>query len=161
MEYEYDSSYETIGERIRTSRKEAGYSQEALINELQACGYKTPSRNTLSKAEGGNPEAISSLSIGTVLGMSRLFGLDPGYFFGERDYRNHEVSLIHEKTGLSDNAIFKLADIGDEKLKKILSKCIESSNLEFFLSVIGGIADEVARVARNDESLVSLDVAGN
>ncbi len=161
MPTQVHNRYELIGDRIRATRKERGYSQEGLINELQTFGYRTPSRNTLSKAEGGDPEAISGLSVGTVIGMSTLFGVDPGYFFGERDYYNHEVDLIHEKTGLSDGAIFKLADMNDDKLRSILSECIESSNLEFFLSIIGGMVKESMREDCNDAGFVSLDIEGN
>ena len=129
-----------IGERLRTARKEAGYSQESLINELQTHGFKAPSRNTLSKIEGGNEDAIGSLSLSSIVGMSLLFGCDPGFLLGERDYRNHEVNLIHDKTGLSDAAIFKLSDIKDNGLSSVLSKCLEG-NIEFFLSIISGLAN--------------------
>lgn len=143
-----------IGERIRAARKEAGYSQENLINELQTNGYKAPSRNTLSKIEGGNEDAINSLSLSSIVGMSVLFGCDPGFLLGERDYRNHEVDLIHDKTGLSDAAIFKLSDIKENGLSDVLSKCLEG-NIEFFLSIITGLTN------LNDSNMRQIDIDGH
>lgn len=132
---------------MRVARKEAGYSQEALINELRARGYKTPSRNTLSRAESGDFDALNGLPLGTIIGMSAILNCDPGYLLEERDHRYHEVEFVHKKTGLSVDAIFNIVDIQNDDLKAVLSRLIESQNLQFFLKLI----DEIAKL-QNSES---------
>lgn len=147
MEYRAVHKDSIIGERIRAARKEAGYSQEALINELRMHGYKTPSRNTLSRAESGDLDALNGLPLGTIIGMSAILNFDPGYLLEERDHRYYEVEFVHKKTGLSVDAIFNIVDIQNDALKAVLSRLIESQNLQFFLKVI----DEIVKL-QNSES---------
>lgn len=161
MEYRTVYKDSIIGERIRAARKEAGYSQEALINELRMHGYKTPSRNTLSRAESGDLDALNGLPLGTIIGMSAILNCDPGYLLEEREHRYHEVEFVHKKTGLSVDAIFNIVDIQNDDLKAVLSRLIESHNLQFFLKVIEGIIKLQNNESHGNTPLLAYELDGH
>ena len=71
----------TVGERIRQARKELGWSQDKLIEQLQnrQAGI---GRTTLSAIESGKKDALDHVSLSALCAMCDLFDCDMGYLLG-------------------------------------------------------------------------------
>ena len=65
----------TVGERIRQARKELGWSQDKLIEQLQnrQAGI---GRTTLSAIESGKKDALDHVSLSALCAMCDLFDCD-------------------------------------------------------------------------------------
>lgn len=94
-------NYKKIGQRIKDTRKAAGYSQNSLIDALRDNQIPV-GRNTLSSMENGVFEAFS---FQVLSGIATLCDCEIGYLLCEYDCKTFDNSQIYKKTGLSDNAI--------------------------------------------------------
>lgn len=100
-------NYKKIGQRIKDTRKAAGYSQNSLIDALRDNQIPV-GRNTLSSMENGD---FTAFSFQVLSGISNLCNCEIGYLLCEYDCKTFDNSQIHEKTGLSDDAINTLKAI--------------------------------------------------
>lgn len=103
MDNIYD--FKSIGERIRKERKELGMNQDQLASALNIS-----SRQTIAKWENGS--SIPQLE--DMLNMCNLFCCELGYLLCEHDLKTREATDIHEKTGLSPDAIEYLQFVNSE-----------------------------------------------
>ena len=87
-----------MGRRIKQCRSELKMTQEDLGNAL---GY---TRQKISSMEKGESEP----TIADIHRMSKLFGCDVGYLMTEYACKSRNAADVHQKTGLSEQAITEL-----------------------------------------------------
>lgn len=107
MEYN-GFDYVAIGDRIRNNRKKLKLSQEKLLEVLENKPHF--GRNTLSDLENGKPEAFAAVNLAQLNALCELFGCSIGHLLGEYDNKSADSQLVHDFTGLSENAIDYLHD---------------------------------------------------
>lgn len=92
-----------IGKRIAYERKQMGWSQRKLGEEITILlGLNRDiAQTTISYWEKGS----SNIELDRILAMSKLFRCDCGYLLCDYDERTHDSAKIHEVTGLSDRSI--------------------------------------------------------
>ena len=97
----------TVGERIRQARKELGWSQDKLIEQLQnrQAGI---GRTTLSAIESGKKDALDHVSLSALCAMCDLFDCDMGYLLGEYEEKHRVAAEVCDATGLSETAVQRL-----------------------------------------------------
>lgn len=110
-------NYDVIGVRLRSLRKEWGYSLERVAEACDVQQYQT-----VSKWESAN--TIPSMK--QLLKLCNLYGCDIGYLLGEHDCKTRKATDIQEETGLSEDAIeiLKKLSINSPSTVAALSKII-------------------------------------
>ncbi len=102
--------------------------------------------------------------IENIIKISEFFCVSVEYLLGLTDIPNRDINLqsIHEKTGLSVDAICKLNRFCESektaRFPAIISRIIENTNTEFFLSIIIALID--CYESGTEKELVSLDIGG-
>lgn len=87
-----------MGRRIKQCRSDLKMTQEDLGNVLNY------TRQKISSMEKGESEP----TILDIHRMSKLFGCDIGYLMTEYPCMTRSVADVHQKTGLSENAVVEL-----------------------------------------------------
>lgn len=87
-----------MGRRIKQCRSKLKMTQEDLGNALNY------TRQKISSMEKGESEP----TITDIYRMSKLFGCDVGYLMTEYDCKSRSTADVHQKTGLSEQAITEL-----------------------------------------------------
>ena len=77
-----------------------------------------------------------------LIAICELFGFDLDYFTGRLEQPTHDIQFIHEKTGLSVEAIRKLMDSKDAVQDSPLSDIIVHDNADRLLRVLLIATDE-------------------
>ena len=106
MDNIYD--YKKIGSIIKKERKELGMNQETF-----AAALNISARQTIAKWENGT--VVPQLE--DMLNMCNLFGCELGYLLGEHELKTRDASDIHERTGLSSEAIEYLEYAHSESIR--------------------------------------------
>ena len=88
----------TIGDRLRTIRDAHDLTQEGLAEVLGV------QRETIGQWERG----VTLPSASSLLTLSELYHVDVDYLLGRIDQKTHDLQFIHDKTGLSEQAIIEL-----------------------------------------------------
>lgn len=89
--------------RLRELRKEHGYSQESLAEEL---GVNSQAVKAWEKPKGGSDPKLKNL-----LAMCELYDCDLDFLIGRIETRKHDIKTVCEITGLSEKAVEKLTKI--------------------------------------------------
>ncbi len=98
-------NYIEIGNRIRSERKKMGVSQAELLDNIKDKGKPTCSRNILSQLENGDETAFNGISMEKMIALCEEFDCSLSYLLGEYSCKNYDNEFIHDKTGLTDDAI--------------------------------------------------------
>ena len=112
---------------IRNLRKQAGKSQEYIAEKLNV------NPQAVKAWESYHPKTRSSPKLENLLAMCDLFGCDLDYLTGRIQETTHDISFIHEYTGLSEAAIKKISSDKD----KAISRFIENPNFVDFINCFG------------------------
>lgn len=105
MEY----NFYKIGDRLQQLRKQAGYSQEKLIEILGDMDIKV-CRNTISKMENGTCSS-DSFNLRLLAALAQLYDCEVGYLLCEYDCKTGRNTDIKAVTGLNDESIQALEKI--------------------------------------------------
>ena len=104
----------TVGGRIREQRKKAGLREFQVydlvygINGLDSrAGNDASKRKTVYNWES----STTQLNYETMTAMCKIFKCSSDYLLGLDECTNKTVQFIHEKTGLSENAINRLMQL--------------------------------------------------
>ena len=108
-----------VGERIRNTRNQKGYSQDDLLDALSQKDVKL-GRNTLSDIENG---VMKKLRLDVLCALCELFDCEMGYLLCEYDEaKTRDMSFICEMTGLTEDSVVRLEELKDrEERTNILS----------------------------------------
>ena len=128
MKYDLKS----IGNRIRKQRKEAGYTQGKLAQQLY---LSEDSRQTIGKWEKG--EVLPDME--QLLLMCDLFNCELGYLLCEYDCKTRNTTDITEITGLSEKAVNSIIGLKNSEISDViytLSKVVCHKNFAELLCTI-------------------------
>lgn len=78
----------------------------------------------------------------TLLDMCDLFNCDLDYLVGRIEEPTHDIKFIHEKTGLSVEAIQKLISLKDSGMEDLISDIVEHKNADRLLRLLLLASDE-------------------
>lgn len=107
MEY----NWQKIGDRLRTLRKERGFSSQDKLIEILDTKYSVKiGRNTLSNIENGCQDA-SNFKLDLLFALSSLYKCEVGYLLCEYDNITGRNTDIQKETGLNDKSIEALKQI--------------------------------------------------
>ncbi len=124
----YEQRAKEIGTRIKKGRLALALKPKKFLPKIYMSESST---KTLANWESG--EKIPDLT--TLARMSDLFGCDIGYLLGDYDEKHHSTADVSKQTGLSGNAVEKIAymncfgAIPVEILSRII---LQSDAMEFF-----------------------------
>ena len=122
----------TLRNGFKAARKRAGYSQQDVADKLH---------NNIKTVRNWE-QGISVPEYSTMLELCDLFNCDLDFLAGRIEEPTHDIKFIHEKTGLSVDAIKKLMDNKEAIEDSPLSKIIEHDNSDRLLRVLSLAADE-------------------
>lgn len=105
-------NYVQIGNNLRTERKKLNLSQENLLDNIREKGKPSIGRNTLSKIENGESDALNAISVAQLIALCEEFNCSISFLLGEYSYRNYDAKFICEATNLSESNLSKI--IGTE-----------------------------------------------
>jgi transcriptional regulator with XRE-family HTH domain len=129
MEY----NFYDIGDRLQKLRKQAGYSQEKLIEILGNMGIQV-CRNTISKMENGTCKS-DSFSLRLLAALAQIYDCEIGYLLCEYDCKTGRNTDIKAVTGLSDNALNLIKEM-DIDSTLVLNSIIERGDIQLFVIAI-------------------------
>ena len=107
-----------IGERIRKCRTDLKMSQNELAKRINR------GRRAIVSWENGTEKKCPPIE--ALMEMCKVFDCEIGYLVGEYDCKTHALTDVHEKTGLSEAAIFELFN-HNNRLKRAESEIYASS----------------------------------
>lgn len=107
-----------IGERIRKCRTDLKMSQNELAKRINR------GRRAIVSWENGTEKKCPPIE--ALMEMCKVFNCEIGYLVGEYDCKTHALTDVHEKTGLSEAAIFELFNHNNQ-LKRAESEIYVSS----------------------------------
>lgn len=149
-----------IAERIRTKRKEEGYSnQEALIEALSDKGVRV-GRNTISNIENGN---FSNCSLNLLIAICEILKCNIGYIVGEYDYSTTETADICEVTGLNEKSIENFKEISkeNESTRIVINRFVDLLTDWVLLPELAVRLNDYISQRDNDETYSIVDNSGN
>jgi len=119
-----------MGERIKKERTAAGFKTQAKF--AKAMGYVEESRTTVGNWESGHKQPV----LDDLLKMCEMFGCELEYLLGKYPCRTRQATDIEEVTGLSEEAIEKLAKLKYNFPDGLINSLICDDFLELFLRSI-------------------------
>lgn len=123
-----------FSERLMMLRRKKGLAQDELAQKIGV------SSKTINSWEGGKFANGGGLKVANIIALCNALGCDFDYLFGKIDLPTKIDTDIQTETGLSERAIDRLRDEGQESrvFRETLSELIESP---LFYSLVLGIAD--------------------
>lgn len=147
-----------FGKRIKMQRKKMGYKNQECFATAMNVSLKTV-RNW--------EQGVVLPEIETILDICGVLKCDIDFLFGRIDFSIHEIKLIHEITGLSENAIIWLKywkEIGkwySTEMVNRLSKLICTRDFFDFIEIVSSYIwvdkGNQGILHANDKSIRALD----
>ncbi len=131
----YPNELEKLKENIRNIRKEKGYRSAESFAEALGVSLKTV-QGWENLDNGRWPDLVMMLNV------CDLTGYDLDYLMGRIQEPTHDIKFIHEKTGLSVEAIEKLISLKGTGMDDLVSEIITHKNAMRLLRVLLLAADE-------------------
>ena len=134
----YENRKHRIGNRIKTLREAAGFTQEQLASRIDALERKekTTKQNTVSSWENGT--TLPPLS--RLIALSVVFNCDISFLLCDYDKQKKDVEDISTLTGLSENAVNYIIGLQKEangcKNIKALNYLLSCDNIDGVLSAL-------------------------
>lgn len=124
----------SFSERIMILRRKKGLTQDELAQKIGV------SSKTINSWEGGKFANGGGLKVANIIALCNTLDCDFDYLFGKIDLPTKIDTDIQAETGLSERAIDRLRDEGQESkvFQETLSELIESP---LFYGLVLGIAD--------------------
>ncbi len=129
---------DTMGGRIRKMRQKANLSQVALYNSAFPYGE---AKSDESKARVIRDWEIAGKKLDSqkLIGVCRALNCSSDYLLGLDECTNKVNQLIHDQTGLSENAIEKMLSLDDNWMLP-LDFLLRSDDFEMMLFSLYGLA---------------------
>ena len=134
----YETRKHKIGDRIKSLREAAGFTQEQLASKMDALERKEKltKQNTISSWENGK----TLPPLGRLIALSVVFNCDISYLLCDYDERKRDISDISNLTGLSEKAVNFIVDLGKEPDSRgkisALDYLLTCDNMEGVLSAL-------------------------
>lgn len=118
-----------VGKRLKTLRKEKGYTQEKLSEVLSAEPYYiNHERQYIGRIEHGEDKALLDLPL--LEALAGIFDCDIGYLLGEITEKTYDVKAIHDITNLSEPAISNIiSNANNVGTMSVINAMLENSML--------------------------------
>lgn len=126
--------------------------------------------NALAKYLGCSVQAINQYKQGmafpkteNLIKIAEYYGISIDYLLGLTGVPNRDTSIqsVHDVTGLSVGAVYKLHDMSEKNAETsfvdIISALIEDDNAEFFLRIIKSLVDCINTDRENELINISID----
>lgn len=106
----------TVGGKIGELRKKAGLSRSQLydlVYEISGCDYRAGSDASKEKTVYNWESGKTQLNYEVMIAICKTLKCSADYLLGLDECTNKTVQFIHEKTGLSEDAINRLRQLKD------------------------------------------------
>lgn len=128
----------SLKEGLKRARKEAGFTQQKLFNELKDKGIIGHIKTVQNWEQG-----ISEPSLGTLIKLTHFYDCDLDYLTGRIDCKTHDLQFIHDQTGLSEKAIGKIQKLHSGQID-FLNQIIEHPDFNKAIYQVATLSDKEA-----------------